>query len=482
MSQKQIVWLLVGLGGVFCFIIVAAVLVATAPIVEKLLLPAPRLELVVTCPEKDAFDVERTVVIPLEIAFAGMPHLKNLRSLATSGRGYVALEFDRTADSTEAQRNAIERLQLADDLPPGVVPAFSPLSNARELLRFTIIDPRGAGDHSQEMIELGSLVRQRLLELPAVVEVGLAGPTLPRTTDATPSDAASQKGFAGESWLIGERWHDADDVVEGTVWVDDFEAATDHPVVRQILEQLVNDGETLPSQIRLHYDCDQVDGAASGQTFWLQGELPADLPADEVPVRLRELRTTLQTFGELERIVTQVGPIGGERPERPGGIDVRMICGPDGHWPAAPEYGRRRTFAELQAAVRRRVDRQLPGANWRTTSAPPGEWWRWWSNRSGQTVVKVYGDNLDKLGQAAEDVRQQLANLPDVNATWLVPPASSHRESRQASDVSRLICREQGRRLIAVGLATDESLSSVTKLAKSATADLRLRLEWEDDD
>src|SRR5215813_4572693 len=76
--------------------------------------PAPAIiEVVAQYPGASAEEVERQVTIPLEIALAGMPHLKYTRSKSLFGLAHVRNQFDYGYDYQQAKQEVINRLQDA---------------------------------------------------------------------------------------------------------------------------------------------------------------------------------------------------------------------------------------------------------------------------------------------------------------------------------------------------------------------------------
>src|SRR5262245_58635513 len=68
-------------------------------------------------------DVERQITAPIEVAMAGLPHLKDLRSISQFGLSQVTATFGDEVDIYWARQLVNERLDEAkEQLPPGVHP------------------------------------------------------------------------------------------------------------------------------------------------------------------------------------------------------------------------------------------------------------------------------------------------------------------------------------------------------------------------
>src|SRR5579862_4242363 len=107
--------------------------------------PAPAIiEVLAQNPGASAEEMERQVTIPLEIAFTGMPGLKDTRSRSLFGLSYIRNQFDYGYDYDKCRQEVINRIQFAQSLPPGVTPVLSPSTTTGEIFRFTLYNPKNA--------------------------------------------------------------------------------------------------------------------------------------------------------------------------------------------------------------------------------------------------------------------------------------------------------------------------------------------------
>src|SRR5207244_9912802 len=105
--------------------------------------PAPAIiEVIAQDPGAAAEEVERQVTIPLEVTLAGMPGLKYTRSKSLFGLSHLRNQFEYGVDYYKARQEVINRLQFAQQLPPGVSPQISPTTPTGELMRYTLSSPR----------------------------------------------------------------------------------------------------------------------------------------------------------------------------------------------------------------------------------------------------------------------------------------------------------------------------------------------------
>lgn len=139
--------------------------------------PPLTIDIVADYPGSSAEEIERTLTIPLEVAFAGMSGLQRTRSQSSFGRAHVRLQFTTDIDPTAARDQVIERLGNAQ-LPQGITPF---LRRAGTLVcRFRL---RGPKDNKDADIFRGADLRaladwtlcKHLLRVPGVAGVDISG-------------------------------------------------------------------------------------------------------------------------------------------------------------------------------------------------------------------------------------------------------------------------------------------------------------------
>src|SRR6516164_7089506 len=107
--------------------------------------PAPAIiEVIAQWPGASAEEMERQVTIPLEIALAGMPHLKTTLSKSLYGLSHLRNVFEYGHDYEKARQEVINRLQFVQGLPPGVTALLSPANPIGEIYRYTLKSPKDA--------------------------------------------------------------------------------------------------------------------------------------------------------------------------------------------------------------------------------------------------------------------------------------------------------------------------------------------------
>jgi Cu/Ag efflux pump CusA len=147
MSRKR--WCLLAALLVPCLVVVVVVAFFGYRFLKRLpgmgeTTPEPMIvEVAALFPGASPEEVERQVTIPLEVGFAGTPHLQTVRSQSSFGMAAVRLRFDDSTDYHAARQEVINRLQFLPPLPAGVTPVLS--SVFPEIFRYTLVCPRDAG-------------------------------------------------------------------------------------------------------------------------------------------------------------------------------------------------------------------------------------------------------------------------------------------------------------------------------------------------
>ncbi len=141
-------------------------------------LSAPVFNVIAQNPAMGAEELETAIAIPLEIALAGLPDVRLVRSTSQLGVAQVTIEFDPNADYYRARQFVAERVaQVTGELPPGTDPPLisSLTGRLNEIFEFTLEADPGAAD-LMTLRDLAEFeVNQRLLAVPGVAAVERLG-------------------------------------------------------------------------------------------------------------------------------------------------------------------------------------------------------------------------------------------------------------------------------------------------------------------
>jgi len=97
-------------------------------------------------------EVERLITFPIEIVMAGLPDVKQVRSLSRSGLSQVVIIFEDDADTYFTREVVFQRLAHAkDSLPPGIEPEMGPISTGLgEIYQYALESGWYCSEHPRE--------------------------------------------------------------------------------------------------------------------------------------------------------------------------------------------------------------------------------------------------------------------------------------------------------------------------------------------
>jgi cobalt-zinc-cadmium resistance protein CzcA len=141
-------------------------------------LSAPVFNIIVQNPAMGTEELETGVAVPMEVALAGLPDVRRIRSNSTLGVTQISVEFEPDADYYRSRQFVAERVaQVASQLPPGTdAPLLSSLTGRlNEIYEFTLEADPGTAD-LMTLRDLAEFeVRNRLLAVPGVAAVERLG-------------------------------------------------------------------------------------------------------------------------------------------------------------------------------------------------------------------------------------------------------------------------------------------------------------------
>lgn len=137
----------------------------------------PMVNVITQAPGLSGEEIERYVTVPIEAITAGLPNLKQVRTVSLYGLSDVKLQFGFEFNYREAEQQVLNRIAQLDPLPNGANPTISPVSPIGEIFRYKLTAPEG-----YSILDLKSLqdwVLRRLFKaVPGVIDViGWGGKT-----------------------------------------------------------------------------------------------------------------------------------------------------------------------------------------------------------------------------------------------------------------------------------------------------------------
>ncbi len=129
-------------------------------------------------------EAEQRITFPIETAMAGIPHLKETRSLSRYGLSQVTVIFEDGTDIYFARQLINQRIQeVRENLPPGADPIMGPIATGLgEIFMWTVESKSGALKQDGTPYTLTDLrtiqdwvIRPQLRNIPGVTEVNTIG-------------------------------------------------------------------------------------------------------------------------------------------------------------------------------------------------------------------------------------------------------------------------------------------------------------------
>lgn len=122
-------------------------------------------------------EVERQITFPLEVALAGMPRLKETRSISQFGLSQVTVIFEDDIDIYFARQMVMERLQTAEEeLPPNIsAPQMGPVSTGLGEIYYVLVE--GPQSEQERRTLLDWVIKPQLRTVPGIIEVNSFGGT-----------------------------------------------------------------------------------------------------------------------------------------------------------------------------------------------------------------------------------------------------------------------------------------------------------------
>jgi len=141
-------------------------------------LSAPVFNVITQNPAMGAEELETAIAIPLEVALAGLPDVRRVRSNSQLGVAQVTIEFEPNADYYRSRQFVAERVaQVGGQLPVGTDPPLisSLTGRLNEIFEFTLEAEPGAAD-LMSLRDLAEFeVNNRLVAVPGVAAVERLG-------------------------------------------------------------------------------------------------------------------------------------------------------------------------------------------------------------------------------------------------------------------------------------------------------------------
>jgi cobalt-zinc-cadmium resistance protein CzcA len=126
-------------------------------------------------PGHSAEDIEKQITVPCEIAMAGIPDMKNLRSFSLAGISSIMMNFNDASDNSWNRERVLERLSNVT-LPAGLVPQLqTDWSPAGQIYWYTIESKNPNVDVMEQKSLEDWVLQKQFKSVPGVVDVASFG-------------------------------------------------------------------------------------------------------------------------------------------------------------------------------------------------------------------------------------------------------------------------------------------------------------------
>ena len=119
---------------------------------------------------QSAEEVERYITIPIEVALAGIPHVKAMHTVSLFGLSDVKVQFTYDYTYEEAEQKVLNRLAQLLPLPNGAQPSISPTSPIGEIMRYRLAGPPGYSVQDLKTLQ-DWILQRRFKAIPGVIDV-----------------------------------------------------------------------------------------------------------------------------------------------------------------------------------------------------------------------------------------------------------------------------------------------------------------------
>ncbi len=202
--------------------------------------------------------------------------------------------------------------------------------------------------------------------------------------------------------------------------------------------------------------------------IWIDADFPYSTSLDEMQKKIKIVRSIIRNYGEVESITVENGrPDDGTDPAGFYHVEFFVALKPMQDWPAAMKNsgwrswfvpGRARTKDELTTAMNGELGRTLFGVDWTFSQNIRDNVMEALSGVKGDNSVKIFGPDLKKLEQLAQQTQsilQKIDGVQDVgierimgqtNLEFPVDRAKCARWNVNVSDVQNMLATAVGGR------------------------------------
>src|SRR5215831_6364464 len=286
---------------------------------------APQVQVNTDVPALAAEESEKLVTYPIEIAFAGLPGVDEMRSLTKFGLSQVTIQFRDGTDIYRARQLVAERLQgVLERLPAGVLPKLAPISTGLGEIVYYSVNyradaPQKPPTELEQLIELSEIqeyvIKPLLRTVPGIAEINESGGYEKQFVVQPKPDALTAVGmtFSELADLVAQNVENAGGgiisrgseqlTIRAVSRVNNAEDIANLPLKfgAGVMPLLVKDVAEVKTGTKFRTGAATLDGHETviGTTMMLAGENSREV-AERVKTRLAEIQTKLPEGVEIQ--------------------------------------------------------------------------------------------------------------------------------------------------------------------------------------
>ncbi len=195
--------------------------------------------------------------------------------------------------------------------------------------------------------------------------------------------------------------------------------------------------------------------------LWIRGTFPLNVSLERVAETADRVRAIVRSYPEVETVMLQQGrPDDGTDPEGFYNMEMFVPMRPEKRWaPVVEQQGWRRWFGAKRARTKAEIVDQMnqelaakfPGVDWNFSQNIRDNVMEALSGVKGDNSIKVFGHDLVKLDQLADEIKNRIADIKGIenvgvfsimgqsNLEFRIDPAKCARWGVQQADIHNVI-------------------------------------------
>jgi cobalt-zinc-cadmium resistance protein CzcA len=151
--------------------------------------------------------------------------------------------------------------------------------------------------------------------------------------------------------------------------------------------------------------------SGEGSALWIEGHFQGNASREAVSKGMQTVRALLLDQPEVREVVSEIGQSDSFESADATHVRCLVLLKPEKDWPDKPK---RRTLSELQKSLHSALTSKLVGVDWEFTEQCRDTLESTFAPTAGGHLLKLYGPDLEKLEQIAEQARKDLSKIAGI--------------------------------------------------------------------